>query len=434
MNPDVLLDLTGPADAAWRAALACTGVHLGAPCEGEMLVHRTAGDSAGVLVCLAAGITSELQAALSGWAGEPPLCVLLLTPPQAIDESRATLAIACGIHHWQTLGVDARGGIAAADVTAALALAQARWRHDRALRLAAARAHEQLDERKWVERAKGVLMSARGLGEDEAFRLLRGAAMSVNLRLGELSRAVCEAAGWADAMNRAGQLRMLSQRLVRLGAQQLLRIAPRDTALLKTQSMQRVNDNLERLATQSAGTAAQPAFAKVDGCWRALAAALDAPRLDAAGLRHVDALAAAMLVAAEDLTEALQGAAGRRALHVVNQCGRQRMRVQRIAKEGLLAVASGVVEAPQALLVRHAQALDAFEQVQRELEEAPLTSPEIRAGLAQVRDEWLRLLGGVGACGTDAGRRTLVQASEALLARLDALTAAYEHSFQVIMG
>ncbi len=72
--------------------------------------------------------------------------------------------------------------------------------------------------------------------------------------------------------------------------------------------------------------------------------------------------------------------------------------------------------------------------VQRELEDAPLSSPEIRSTLAAVRDDWARLLTGVGASGTDAGRRTLVHASEALLARLDSLTAAYEHSFQVIMG
>ena len=141
-----------------------------------------------------------------------------------------------------------------------------------------------------------------------------------------------------------------------------------------------------------------------------------------------------MLDAAERLTEALQEAAGRRALHIVNQCGRQRMRVQRIAKESLLAATSPPTPRPQALLLRQEAALDAFEAVQRELEEAPLTSPEIRATLAGVRDEWLRLLGGVGASGTSAGRRALVQASEALLVRLDSLTAAYEHSFQVIMG
>ena len=435
MNSALLLDLTTAGEAAWRGALARTGVHLGAPCEGDKLVQCTTDGSATQLVCLAAGVTPELVTALSGWDGEPPLAVLLLTPPQAITPEDAGLAIACGIHHWQALRAGDGGGIDAGDVAAALALARARQRHDQALRHAAARAHEQLDERKWVDRAKGVLMSARGLGEDEAFRLLRGAAMSVNLRLGELSRAVWAAARWADAMNRAGQLRMLSQRLVRLAAQQLLRIATRDTAALKSESMQRVRDNLEMLRPRCADTAAQPAFARTESCWRALAQALDLPRMDAPTLRHVDALAAEMLDAAEHLTEALQEAAGRRALHIVNQCGRQRMRVQRIAKESLLAAtALAADDAPQALLRRHEAELDAFEQAQRELEQAPLTSPEIRTTLAQVRDEWLRLLGGVGACGTGAGRRTLVQASETLLERLDSLTAAYEHSFQVIMG
>ena len=434
MNPAVLLDLTGAPDATWRSALARTGVDLGAPWEGDMLVRCTIDGSAQSLVCVAPALVPALVAALSGWNGEPPLGVLLLTPPQPIDPTQAAQAVACGIHHWQTLAMDADGRIAAADVTGALTLAQARWRHDHALRLAAARAHERLDERKWVDRAKGVLMAARGLGEDEAFRLLRGAAMSVNLRLGELSRAVCEAARWADAMNRAGQLRMLSQRLVRLAAQQLLRIATRDTAALKADSVRRVRDNLEMLTAQCADTPAQPALAQAQACWRALARALDVDRMDAAALRHVDTLAAAMLEAAERLTGALQEAAGRRALHIVNQCGRQRMLVQRIAKDSLLALASGLDDGPRALLQRHEAALGAFEQVQRELEQAPLTSPEIRANLARVRDEWLRLLGGVGASGTDAGRRALVQASEALLARLDDLTAAYEHSFQVIMG
>jgi len=435
MDSALLLDLSSARDAPWRAALARTGVHLGAACESDKLVQRTIDGPATQLVCVAAGLSPDLVAALSSWDGEPPLGVLLLTPPQAISPEDAALAVACGIHHWQTPRAGADGRIDPAEVSGALALAHARWRRDQALRDAALRAHEQLDERKWVDRAKGVLMAARGLGEDEAFRLLRGAAMSVNLRLGELSRGVCEAARWADAMNRAGQLRMLSQRLVRLAAQQLLRIAVRDSATLKAQSMQRVRDNLEMLQQQCAETSAQPAFARTQSCWRALAQALELPRMDAATLRQVDALAAAMLDAAERLTEALQDAAGRRALHIVNQCGRQRMRVQRIAKESLIAATTVAVDEPaHALLLRHEAALEAFEQAQCELEQAPLTSPEIRTTLGQVRDEWLRLLGGVGACGTAAGRRALVEASEALLVRLDTLTAAYEHSFQVIMG
>ena len=424
----LLLDLTTAREAPWRAALERSGVHLGAACSGHNLVQCTIDASASQLICLASGVTPELVAALSGWDGEPPLAVLLLTPPSGIVAADAELAVACGIHHGQALHPDADGAIAAIDIESALALADARRRHDAALRRVATRAHEQLDERKWVDRAKGVLMSARGLGEDEAFRLLRGAAMSVNLRIGELSRAVFEAARWADAMNRAGQLRMLSQRLVRLAAQQLLKIDTRDAAALSELSERRVHDNLEMLEAQCAASPARPAFAHAAQCWQALAQALQVARVDAPALRRIDLAATAMLDAAEALTEALQAAAGRRALHIVNQCGRQRMRAQRIAKECLLAAAQPH-QAPC-----HDDALDAFEAAQKELEQAPLTSPEIRTTLARVRDEWLRLLGGVRAAQTGDGRRALVQASEAILERLDALTAAYEHSFQVIMG
>jgi hypothetical protein len=427
MDSALLLDLTDARDAPWRAALERSGVHLGAACEGHKLVQCTIDASATRLVCLASRMPAELAAALSGWDGAPPLSVLLLTPPGPVGVDDARRALACGVHHWQALHVAADGAVAAADIESAIALAEARRSHDEGLRRSAARAQEQLDERKWVDRAKGVLMAARGLGEDAAFGLLRGAAMSVNLRIGELARGVCEAAWQADAMNRAGQLRMLSQRLVRLAAQRLLGIAAREGAALAAESIQRVRDNLSWLEQRCAHAAARPACAHAQRCWQALAQALDAPRLDAAALQRIDALADAMLDAAEALTDVLQQACGRRALHVVNQCGRQRMRVQRLAKDSLLGAALATDVDPRS-------ALAAFEAVQRELEDAPLTSPEIRATLAAVRDDWARLAGAVDARATGPGRRTLVRASEALLARLDALTAAYEHSLQVLMG
>ncbi|HAF53743.1 MAG TPA: RNA-binding protein [Thauera sp.] len=54
--------------------------------------------------------------------------------------------------------------------------------------LAAVRA--TLDERKLVERAKGMLMRHQGLAEDEAYRLLRQTAMNQGRRLAEVAQAV----------------------------------------------------------------------------------------------------------------------------------------------------------------------------------------------------------------------------------------------------
>lgn len=49
-----------------------------------------------------------------------------------------------------------------------------------------------------------------GLAEDEAFALLRSAAMPAKLRQADSSRAVVQTLHWAEAINRAGQLRMLA--------------------------------------------------------------------------------------------------------------------------------------------------------------------------------------------------------------------------------
>ena len=119
-----------------------------------------------------------------------------------------------------------------------------------------------------------------------------------------------------------------------------------------------------------------------------------------------------------------------RSLHIVNVCGRQRMRVQRIAKEALLAHQL----ADQALRDGLPPLLDDFEAALRELDEAPLSTPEIRQSLSAARDEWLRLLRGLHGLHTDSGRLTIVQASDALLALFDRLTASYEHSLQVLMA
>jgi two-component system, response regulator / RNA-binding antiterminator len=57
------------------------------------------------------------------------------------------------------------------------------------------RARQALDERKVVERAKGILMQQRGLSEESAYALLRKAAMNENRRIAEVAQSVVTAAG-----------------------------------------------------------------------------------------------------------------------------------------------------------------------------------------------------------------------------------------------
>ena len=56
------------------------------------------------------------------------------------------------------------------------------------------RARQELNDRKTVERAKGILMKERGLTEDAAYGLLRKAAMNENRRLAEVAQSVVTAA------------------------------------------------------------------------------------------------------------------------------------------------------------------------------------------------------------------------------------------------
>ncbi len=54
---------------------------------------------------------------------------------------------------------------------------------------------QALQDRKTIDRAKGLLMKARGIGEDEAYALLRKTAMDQGKRIPEVAEAIVTAAG-----------------------------------------------------------------------------------------------------------------------------------------------------------------------------------------------------------------------------------------------
>jgi response regulator NasT len=76
---------------------------------------------------------------------------------------------------------------------AALRLAAARHAEREALEAEVARSRAALAERKAVERAKGLLASALGLSEEDAYRRLQQTARERNLRLGEVAERIVEA-------------------------------------------------------------------------------------------------------------------------------------------------------------------------------------------------------------------------------------------------
>lgn len=74
-------------------------------------------------------------------------------------------------------------GLSSDRVKPVLEVARARFEQEQSLRNELKKTKSQLQERKTIERAKGLIMKSRGLSEDEAYKALRKLAMDRNQRL-----------------------------------------------------------------------------------------------------------------------------------------------------------------------------------------------------------------------------------------------------------
>ena len=345
--------------------------------------------------------------------------VLVLT--DSMDEGGIAASAAAGVHCYVPDGYSVHR------LPALVLLAQGRFKQAVALAQALRVAHNQLDERKVVDHAKTILMRARQLSDDDAFRMMRTASMHSNQRLAEVSGHIIHAARFADGVNRAGQLRMLSQRLVKLQALQLLRPNQAPADALKD-AVKRIDDNL-KLLTQNF---AQPELAVL-----VKQAALIWGELKRKVRQHppahdmdaVDGLADALLAHAENLTSQLENTGGASPLKVLNLAGRQRMLSQRFAKFALL---QALGKTGSATAMR--EACESFEKAQHYLNNIPLSTPEIHQLLATAKLAWHRLVAGAEQIDTATGQGEVESASEALLAVFEQLSATYESSMQMLMG
>ena len=102
------------------------------------------------------------------------------------DESLVERSIASGVGAYLTKPIDTR------ELQAALALSAARHQEFEQLEAEVDRAQQALEDRKLVERAKGLLMSALNLSEQDAFRRLQITARERNLRLAEVAARIVD--------------------------------------------------------------------------------------------------------------------------------------------------------------------------------------------------------------------------------------------------
>jgi two-component system, response regulator PdtaR len=102
------------------------------------------------------------------------------------DPTLVERSIGSGVGAYLTKPVDTR------ELEAALELAAARHAELEALEAEVSRARQALEDRKLVERAKGLLMAALQLSEQDAFRRLQQTARERNLRLAEVAARIVE--------------------------------------------------------------------------------------------------------------------------------------------------------------------------------------------------------------------------------------------------
>lgn len=127
--------------------------------------------------------TLEHLATLSSTLPRP---VVVFAEDDADDPMRR--AMAAGVSAYVVAGLQTRR------IAPVLRVAMARFEQEAALRHQLSEAREALSSRKLVERAKGILMRTRGIGEDEAHRLLRKLAMDRGLKLEQVAQQVIAAA------------------------------------------------------------------------------------------------------------------------------------------------------------------------------------------------------------------------------------------------
>jgi AmiR/NasT family two-component response regulator len=126
------------------------------------------------------GLDAARQLAEAGLR-RPVVVVTGVADPALVDRS-----IASGVSAYLTKPVDTR------ELQAAIELAAARQAEFQALEAEVDRAQQALEDRKLVERAKGLLMSALQLSEQDAFRRLQLTARERNLRLAEVAARIVD--------------------------------------------------------------------------------------------------------------------------------------------------------------------------------------------------------------------------------------------------
>jgi response regulator NasT len=185
----LLVDNTPDRASALKEALgAMDGVEVTCTLESALeLFERVAEHKPDVVLIDTESPSRDVLEQLAVMSSSAPRAVVLFTEDG--DEATIRAALRAGVSAYI---VD---GIAPGRLDPIMRVAMERFAADQKLRAELEDTRDRLEERKLVERAKGILMKQRGLSEDDAFVALRSHAMDRGLRLGDAAKQVIDIAG-----------------------------------------------------------------------------------------------------------------------------------------------------------------------------------------------------------------------------------------------
>jgi len=415
------------------ADLEAAGIQvLGMAADRNKLVQEVVRHAPDLVICEEVHPGDALFKATLAIADTAPCAILVFT--NDADAGLMARAIESGVHAYVVNGYGAHR------LRSLIHLAQARFRVDAAQRQALQDLATRLDERKLVDRAKGILMRTQQLSDDDAFQFLRTTSMHTNQRLGQVSQHIIHSARFAEDVNRCGQLRMLSQRLVKLHVLPLAGAQAAPCATLAQESVQRMDAHLAHLGKSLSQATYGDLLGQLVQIWSRLKRVLQgsgALASSVAALVSMDELAEQLLLGAERLTAQLENAGLAPPLRVLNTAGRQRMLSQRFAKYAAMRMLGEDTLLPGSE-AGMAESREAFEQALTYLNSIPMSTPEIQSALQAAGIGWLEMRTLVKG-GTSAPERTdrvqqLAVASENLLDVFEQLSSHYERSMQMLVG
>jgi len=100
------------------------------------------------------------------------------------DQFSITEAVKAGISAYVVDGMNP------GRLNAIMEVAMARFREYQALRDELEETKSQLEDRKLIDKAKGILMKLKGMSEDDAYRMIQKISMDRNIKIGEAARNV----------------------------------------------------------------------------------------------------------------------------------------------------------------------------------------------------------------------------------------------------